>query len=67
MEMTGLTALQDELVRDSARLRMLSKGGLRKIKRHDWIGIIGVFGSFAGLILGLAQAEEWIIINLQFV
>lgn len=58
MEMTGLTALQDELVRDSARLRMLSKGGLRKIKRHDWIGIVGVFGGFASLILGFGQAEE---------
>lgn len=58
MEMTGLTALQDELVRDSARLRMLSKGRLRKIERHDWIGIIGVFGSFASLILGFGQAEE---------
>lgn len=67
MKMAGLTTLQDELVRSSSALGMLSKGGFWEIKRHDWIGIIDVFGSFANLILGFSQAERWIIVNLQFV
>lgn len=67
MEMASLTTLQDELVRRSATLGMLSKGGFGKIKRHDWVGIIDMFGSFANSILGFSQAEGWIIVNLQFV
>lgn len=44
---TGLTAFENKLVRGGARLRMLSKGGLWEIKRHDRSRVTSALGSFA--------------------